>query len=234
MLNNLKELEHNLGYTFNDISLLKHALYHSSYVNESQDEDIKKTGDNQRLEFLGDAVLGLAIGHLLMEKYSDMHEGDLSKLRASLVSEQGLASMSKKINLGIFIFLGKGERLSKGEKKTSILADTFEAVMAAIYLDAGFAAAYELIKTLFNSTLHVIVNGLETEDYKSMLQEYVQEMGNCTPRYTISSESGPDDDKTFEIIVNVCDIESKGMGKNKKAAEQVGAKHALEMLKRLH
>ncbi len=233
MIDELKKLERNLGYTFSNIYLLEHALYHSSFVNESQDEKIKKTGDNQRFEFLGDAVLGLAVGHLLMEKYPDMHEGELSKLRASLVSESGLASMAKRIELGSFIFLGKGEKLSKGEEKNSILADTFEAVMAALYLDAGFDAAFELIKILFDSMLHAIMNGLETEDYKSMLQEYVQEIGKCAPMYTISSESGPDHDKTFEIILHVCDIKAKGVGKSKKSAEQNGAKHALEILKNL-
>jgi len=231
VIGKLKKLERNLGYIFSNIHLLEHALCHSSFVNESQDERIKKTGDNQRFEFLGDAVLGLAVGHLLMEKYPAMHEGELSKLRASLVSEQGLASMAKSIELGSFIFLGKGEKLSKGEEKNSILADTFEAVMAALYLDAGFDAAFELIKTLFDSRLHAVMNGYETKDYKSMLQEYVQEIGNCTPKYTIANESGPDHDKTFEIILHVCNIEAKGVGKSKKSAEQNGAKHALEILK---
>lgn len=229
----LTKLEHNLGCTFNDVSLLTHALYHSSYVNESQDENIKKTGDNQRFEFLGDAVLGLAIGHLLMEKYPDMHEGGLSKLRAALVSESGLASMAKSVDLGNFIFLGKGETLSKGSEKDSILADTFEAVMAAIYLDKGFNETCALVNRLFSSMLHTAMNGSETDDYKSMLQERAQEMGNCTPQYTILNESGPDHDKTFEIIVNACNIESKGMGKSKKAAEQNGAKNALKILKDL-
>ncbi len=233
MSSELEQLEYNLGYTFNDISLLKHALYHSSYVNESQDENIKQTGDNQRFEFLGDAVLGLAIGHLLLKKYPDMHEGSLSKLRACLVSESGLASMARSIKLGKFIFLGKGEILSKGEEKNSILADTFEAVMAAVYLDSGFNITCELIKRLFHPMLLNVKDSSEIEDYKSMLQEYVQEMGNCTPQYYVSKESGPDHDKTFEIIVNVCNIESKGMGKSKKAAEQNGAKNALKILKNL-
>ena len=105
--------------------------------------------------------------------------------------------------------------------------------MAAIYLDAGFDAAFELIKILFDSMLHAVMSGSETDDYKSLLQEYVQEIGECTPIYTISSESGPDHDKTFEIILNVCDIKAKGVGKSKKSAEQNGAKHALEILKNL-
>ncbi len=228
-----ERLEYSLGYTFNNISLLEHALYHSSYVNESQNESIKETGDNQRLEFLGDAVLGLAIGHLLMKKYPDMHEGELSKLRAFLVSESGLASMARSIDLGRFIFLGKGEILSQGSNKNSILADTFEAVMAALYLDAGFNTTCGLINKLFDSMVHAVIGRSETEDYKSMLQEYVQEMGHCTPLYTIASESGPDHDKTFEIIVNVCDIKSKGIGKSKKSAEQNGAKNALKIIKHL-
>ncbi len=233
MSHELKKLEQNLGYTFKDINLLKHALYHSSYVNESQDERIKKTGDNQRFEFLGDAVLGLAIGHLLVIKYPEMHEGSLSKLRACLVSESGLASMARDIELGKFIFLGKGEILSKGQEKSSILADTFEAVMAALYLDAGFDSTCKLIKKLFHSMLETVTNCSETEDYKSMLQEYVQNMGNCAPQYTILNEYGPDHDKTFEITVKVCGIESKGTGKSKKAAEQDGAKTALKFLNKI-
>ncbi|MCP4114656.1 MAG: ribonuclease III [Desulfobacteraceae bacterium] len=224
----LEILEENLGYIFNDRSLLDNALRHSSYVNELQDKTI---ADNQRLEFMGDAVLGLTIGQMLMEEYPDVHEGSLSKARASLVSEAGLASMARQIDLGRFILLGKGERFSRGSEKSSILADAFEAVMAAIYLDAGFDATYTLIKNHFSAKIEHINSTPEIEDFKSMLQEYVQEQGNKAPSYNIRNESGPDHDKTFAISVNVGDIESLGCGKSKKAAEQNAARNALRNLK---
>ncbi len=224
-------LEDNLGHRFDDRSLLDNALRHSSYVNELQE---KTVADNQRLEFMGDAVLGLTIGQMLMEKYPDVHEGSLSKARASLVSEAGLASMARKIDLGRFILLGKGERFSRGSEKSSILADAFEAVMAAIYLDAGFDATYTLVKNHFSVQFDHINATPELEDFKSMLQEHVQEQGNKAPSYTIRKESGPDHDKTFAIAVDVDNIESLGSGKSKKAAEQDAARNALKYLKTLN
>ncbi|MEA1968446.1 MAG: ribonuclease III [Thermodesulfobacteriota bacterium] len=223
-----ENLEKNLGHIFTDKSLLNNALCHSSYANEHQN---KKMNDNQRLEFLGDAVLGLVIGQMLMEKYPEINEGDLSKLRASLVSEAGLVSMAKKIDLGRFILLGKGERLTRGNEKDSILADTFEAVVAAVYLDNGFQKTYALIESHFNEKIEAAFKGSNIEDYKSMLQEYVQEMGKDAPCYTIVKESGPDHDKIFEITVNTCKTKTTGSGKSKKMAEQNAAKNALETLK---
>jgi hypothetical protein len=227
----LEILEENLGHQFNDRSLLDNALRHSSYVNELQNRTV---ADNQRLEFMGDAVLGLTIGQMLMEKYPDVHEGSLSKARASLVSETGLSTMARKIDLGRFIFLGKGERFSRGSEKSSILADAFEAVTAAIYLDAGFDATYALVKNHFSAQFDYINATPELEDFKSMLQEYVQEQGNKAPCYTIRKESGPDHDKTFAIAVNVDNIESLGSGKSKKTAEQDAARNALKSLKTLN
>jgi len=224
----LEILEHNLRYKFKDRTLLDNALRHSSYVNELQDNPV---ADNQRLEFMGDAVLGLTIGQMLMEKYPRMHEGSLSKARASLVSEPGLACMARQIDLGRFILLGKGERLSRGSEKNSILADAFEAVVAAIYMDCGFEKTYDLIKSHFISQVDLMNSTSEIEDFKSMLQEYVQEQGKKTPCYTIHKESGPDHDKTFVISVRICNLEFLGSGKSKKAAEQNAAKNALENLK---
>ncbi len=224
----LEKLEQNLYHTFADRSLLQKALYHSSYVNEMQHPDME---DNQRLEFLGDAVLGLAIGHLLMKRFPDMKEGDLSKLRASLVSEPGLADMARIIDLGRFIYLGKGEHLSRGAEKSSILSDTFEAVVAAIYLEIGFDATFELIDRHFAPQIAALsMHHGKREDYKSMLQEVVQEMGDSTPCYTVSGESGPDHDKIFEITLTVYDVKTQGEGKNKKAAEQDAAAKALTLL----
>ena len=224
----LEKLESNLHHTFTDRSLLQNALYHSSYINEMQHPDME---DNQRLEFLGDAVLGLAVGHLLMKRFPDMKEGDLSKLRASLVSEPGLADMARIIDLGRFIYLGKGEHLSRGAEKNSILSDTFEAVVAAIYLEIGFEATFELIDRHFAPQIAALsMHHGRREDYKSMLQEVVQEMGDGTPCYTVSGESGPDHDKVFEITLTVYDVKTQGEGKNKKAAEQDAAAKALTLL----
>ncbi|MFO7886663.1 MAG: ribonuclease III [Desulfobacteraceae bacterium] len=224
-----EKLEKNIGYSFKDKKLLQTALCHSSYANEHPNEIIN---DNQRLEFLGDAVLGLCIGQILMEKYPDINEGDLSKLRAGLVSEAGLLQMAKKIDLGRFILLGKGELLSKGNEKKSILADTFEALMAAVYLDSDFTTVYHFIKNHFQDKITcAFKEGVQNLDYKSMLQEYIQEKGKDAPIYTIVRESGPDHDKTFDIVLTLGQFNACGTGKSKKTAEQDAARRALESLK---
>lgn len=220
-------LEKNIGYSFKDKSLLNNALCHRSYLNENQRSC---TSDNERLEFLGDAVLGLCIGHLLMEKSPSKNEGELSKLRSNLVSEPALAGMARMIDLGRFIRLGKGEALSRGFDKNSIMSDAFEAIIAAVYLDAGFETAYRLIHDLFKCQTDEILLTEKTVDYKSTLQEFAQEHGGVTPQYVVLKETGPDHDKTFEISVSLFNIESRGLGKNKKAAEQDSAKNALKIL----
>ncbi|MBF0411693.1 MAG: ribonuclease III [Desulfamplus sp.] len=227
--NQISKLEDNLCYSFNDRALLMTALCHSSYINEVPSLDIT---DNQRFEFLGDAVLGLAVAHLLMQKFPNMKEGELSKLRSTLVSEASLSSMARLMDIGRFISLGKGERLTRGSEKNSILADTFEAIIAAIYLEIGFKETCELISIYFDAQMNQITSGNDTCDYKSMLQEMVQEMGNFIPCYKILRETGPDHNKTFEILLNVCDIEAKGEGKNKKSAEQNAAANAMAILKK--
>ncbi|MCD4718726.1 MAG: ribonuclease III [Desulfobacula sp.] len=227
---NLTILENNIGYSFKNQSLLNNAMCHRSYLNENQNSC---ASDNERLEFLGDAVLGLCIGHVLMEKSPLKKEGELSKLRSNLVSEPALADMARLIDLGRFIRLGKGETLSRGFDKNSILSDTFEAVIAAVYLDAGFDTVYRLIHDLFSETLEKILSNEKIVDYKSMLQEFVQEQGAITPQYVVLNETGPDHDKIFEISLNLFNIESKGLGKTKKAAEQDSAKKALKILKKI-
>ena len=222
-------LENNIGYSFKDDSLLHNALCHRSYLNENKESCLC---DNERLEFLGDAVLGLCIGHLLMEKSPSKNEGELSKLRANLVSEPALADMARVIDLGRFVKLGKGEAVSRGFDKNSILSDAYEAVIAAVYLDAGFDTTYRLIHDLFKESLEKNLVNEENIDYKSMLQEFVQEHCATTPQYEVLNEIGPDHDKTFEISLNIFDIHSKGFGKTKKAAEQDSAKKALKMLKK--
>lgn len=226
----LDYFEKNLGYFFKDRTLLENAFCHRSYLNENQN---LCDSDNERLEFLGDAVLGLCIGHLLMEKSPTKKEGELSKLRSSLVSEPALADMARLIDLGRYIRLGKGESLSRGFEKNSILSDAFEAVIAAIYLDGGFNTVYALIRDLFSPNLGRILSNTNTIDYKSMLQEFAQEKGETTPQYEVLNETGPDHDKTFEIATTVLGTVSCGIGKTKKAAEQASARNALEILKQI-
>ncbi len=220
-------LESNLGYRFIDRPLLENALCHRSYLNENQ-----KTcsSDNERLEFLGDAVLGLCVGHILMKSNPDKKEGDLSKLRSSLVSEPALADMARKIDLGRFVRLGKGEAVSGGADKDSILSDAFEALMAAVYLDSGFERTFELVQGLFSPCIETAESSLQISDYKSALQEYAQEAWSVTPSYTLSGEMGPDHDKIFEISLELPHIRSTGFGKTKKAAEQESARNALEQI----
>lgn len=221
-------LEANLGYRFLDRSLLNTALCHRSFLNENQN---RCKEDNERLEFLGDAVLGLCVGHTLMRKSPGKKEGELSKLRSSLVSEPALAEMARMIDLGRFVRLGKGEALSGGADKNSILSDAFEAVIAAIYLDTGFDRTHELVRDLFGDAVDRALCTSRVTDYKSSLQEYGQEAFATTPQYTVTREIGPDHDKTFEICLELAHIRAKGFGKTKKAAEQDSARNALDMIK---
>ena len=220
-------LEKNMGYLFEDRSLLENALCHRSFLNENQNSC---SCDNERLEFLGDAVVGLCIGQLLMDESPLKKEGELSKLRAILVSEPGLAEIARTIDLGRFIKLGKGESQSRGFDKNSILSDTFEAVIAAVYLDSDFSIVYGLVKNLFQQSLDKILLKAKVVDYKSLLQEYAQEHGTLTPQYQVHNETGPDHDKTFEVRIDLFDVKAKGSGKTKKAAEQDAAKNALNLL----
>ncbi len=167
-----------------------------------------------------------------MEKSPLKNEGELSKMRAGLVSESPLADMARIIDLGRFIKLGKGEALSMGFDKNSILADTFEAVIAAVYMDSDFKTVYKWIHIVFKKNLDKIVLNEKTIDYKSSLQEFAQEHDMTTPQYIVINETGPDHDKIFEISINLFGITSKGFGKTKKAAEQNSAKKALETLKK--
>jgi len=220
-------LENNIEYQFIDKSLLGNALCHRSYLNENQDSC---HSDNERLEFLGDAVLGLCIGHILMEQSPSKKEGELSKLRSNLVSEPALAEIARTIDLGRFIRLGKGEFISGGQDKNSILSDGFEALIAAVYLDAGFEKTHELVRAVFKDSIHKALYGFNTLDHKSALQEYAQENFATTPKYAVVRETGPDHDKTFEICLELVDIKTIGKGKTKKAAEQDSAKNALKIL----
>ena len=222
-------IERRLEYEFKDKNLLQEALRHSSYVNEMADPHLR---DNERLEFLGDAVLNLIVSHILMRCYPDLKEGELSRNRANLVNEFQLAKTARSVNLGAYISLGKGEIQTQGREKNSILADTFEALTAGIYLDGGFEAAYEIIEKKFQPLIDQLDAFAPNYDYKSRLQERVQVGLGAIPDYRIVREEGPDHDKTFWVMLKVFDIESQGHGKSKKAAEQDAARKALELLEK--
>ncbi len=224
-----RELEQNIRYTFINRAYLAESLRHRSFVNE---QNINKPADNERLEFLGDAVLNLIVGHSLMEHFPKLKEGELSRIRASLVNETQLAEIARTLSLGIYICLGKGELLTQGREKNSILADTFEAVVAAVFLDGGYHSADVMVRRLFEPIFSEVVPPEADQDYKSRLQEAVQTSSRLTPTYSLINESGPDHDKTFEVKLEICDIEAIGYGKTKKTAEQDAARKVLETLKR--
>lgn len=215
-----------IQYEFKNDGLLEEACRHSSYVNEQELTDLR---DNERLEFLGDAVLNLVIGHILMHRYPHLPEGDLSRMRASLVNEFQLAKVAKAIDLGDYVLLGKGEIQTNGRKKKSILADTLEAIIAAVYLDGGFNAAFRFIEHHFLKQIRAIAEPNTNYDYKTQLQEVVQVTPGVAPAYKVIEESGPDHDKTFIVQIVVEDLCTEGTGKSKKMAEQNAAQKALEM-----
>jgi ribonuclease-3 len=220
-------LEESLGYRFKNTERLTDALRHSSFVNEQPQADITS---NERLEFLGDAVLNLAISHLLMNRYPDLTEGELSRNRAQLVNETQLASIAREIDLGPHLLLGKGETLTDGREKNSILADATEAVIAAIYLDGGFDAAFTFVAHQFRERLRSATHrGYET-DYKSRLQERVQSTYHEVPRYQVIDERGPDHEKTFRVRMTVAGFAAEGDGKSKKMAEQEAARAGIDLL----
>ncbi|MCF8028806.1 MAG: ribonuclease III [Desulfobacteraceae bacterium] len=221
------QLEKNIGYPFADRQILATALRHRSYVHEHPEG----LSDNERMEFLGDAVLNLIVSHILMERFPNLTEGELSRVRAGLVNEDRLAAAAKSIHLGDHLMLGKGERRTSGQQKKSILADTFEALVAAVYLDGGFAGAFDLIRTHFAPFFDAIETDRPVFDYKSLLQEYVQSRQMNMPAYDIKDESGPDHDKTFRVTVTVGGFTTEGVGKNKKTAEQDAAQRAYDQLK---
>ena len=226
----LNEVQDKIGYIYNDVSLLKEALTHSSYANEHRVDNIK---DNERLEFLGDAILDLIISEYLFKKHPKMPEGDLSKLRASIVCEASLAQVAKEMNFGDYILLGKGEEMTGGRERASILADGFEALTGALFIDGGFESAKKfLTETLVKKVEKV--KSLEDiyTDYKTLLQECVQKHSSNPISYKVVAEEGPDHDKHFKV--EVCHDENclgTGTGKSKKEAEQDAAKSALNNYK---
>lgn len=225
----LKELERKLGCLFQDVELLDNALIHRSFVNENPDLAAR---DNERLEFLGDAVLGLCISDTLMEAFPGHAEGQLSKIRASLVNEQSLAELARKFNLGDYLLLGKGEEITGGREKHSLLANTLEALIAALYLDCGFNQTLAFVNRLFGPLIAQGAGGLIYCDYKTTLQETVRTHYKAMPQYFLTGSSGPDHDKIFQVRLAVEGVlEVSGTGKSKKEAEQQAAREALERLK---
>ena len=221
----MSELSERLEYQFRNPDLLAQAFRHSSYVNEVGNSDLK---DNETLEFLGDAVLDLAIGHIMMELFKSANEGELSKCRASVVSERGLFDLARELRLGDYLLLGRGEELSGGREKPSILANTLEALVGAIYLDAGFPRTREVIHKLFIPTIERMGTETLRSDYKSLLQEYTQQRFKSRPEYLLLSETGPAHERTFRVAIYLNgELKAEGEGRSKKEAEQDAAREAL-------
>ncbi len=227
----LDRLQERFGYRFRDPDLLETALTHRSFVNENPDP---VRPDNERLEFLGDAVLELCVSDMLMRQFPDQTEGRLSQLRASIVNEQPLAELAKGFAIGDCMLLGRGEESSGGRGKASLLANALEAVLAAIYLDGGFAVASGFICGLFAPLIRNEGQPPVYRDYKTVLQQIAQHRFRVTPRYTLIREYGPDHDKTFVVELALAGrIATTGTAKNKKEAEQRAAEKALREMERM-
>lgn len=204
------------------------ALTHKSYCNEHKEELYL---DNERLEFLGDAVVDLAIGQRLMERFPAANEGELSKLRALIVNEEGLARVARAVGLGDLLVLGRGEELTGGREKSSLLADALEAVIGALYTGNGMPAVLVFIDRFFGEALEGVAEGRSGRDNKSLLQESAQSRLKSSPRYRVVSESGPEHEKIFEVEVSIAgELFARSTGRSKKEAEQAAAEKTLEML----
>ncbi len=217
-----------LGISFSSAALLKQALVHSSFTNENPAFGM---GHNERLEFLGDAVLGLIVAGKIYQAFPDVSEGEMTRLRAALVKRDTLARVSQTINLGEFLYLGKGEESSGGRGKPANLAGALEAVIAAIYLDRGFDDTRDVVMRLLEEEWKKVTGNKTDADFKSRLQEVVQSRFQVTPVYRLVGESGPDHDKSFDTeVVAAGRVLGRGIGKSKKLAEMEAARSALEAL----
>ena len=224
----IRDLQKRLSYNFINVDLLREAITHKSYVNENPDLNAK---DNERLEFLGDAVLDLAISSYLVENFPHYQEGELSKFKSMMVSEPSLSKIASDLDIGEYLLLGRGEEHTGGRKKESLLANALEAIIAAIYLDGGLQAADGFVRMVFVAQIQTITREGISLDYKTDLQEYCQGHDLELPSYRVSKEIGPDHKKTFEVelLING-EVLGLGIGKNKKEAEQRAAKEALKYL----
>lgn len=222
----MEALQKRLGYKFNNVKLLENALTHSSYANEMRGG----ITSNERLEFLGDSVLSIIVSEHIYRTFPNMPEGELTRLRASLVCEKALCSFSRELGLGEALLLGRGEDKGGGRQRDSILADAFEAVLAAIFLDGGMEAAR---RHVMNFVLRELSHHDEDsfKDYKTLLQEIIQRNPEESVSYELIGEEGPDHDKRFTVEVHLnSNVIGKGTGKSKKQAEQMAAKQALELM----
>jgi ribonuclease-3 len=220
------DIEQRIALRFTDKELLERSLTHKSYANEN-----RISSHNERLEFLGDAVLNLVVSEYLMKTCPDSTEGDLSRLRAAVVSEPALALVAREIGLGSFLLLGKGEEQTGGRDKDSLLANCLEALIAAVYIDAGKVAVEQFIIRFLKDAIERTCNSRGTLDYKTEVQELCQDRLKQLPEYRIVSESGPDHQKLFSVeLVIKKEVYGRGIGRNKKEAEQKAAKEALERL----
>jgi ribonuclease-3 len=222
----MKEAELLIGHKFDNKELLRTALTHSSYANENH------TRNNERLEFLGDSVLSLIISENIFGRMQNVNEGDLSKFRATLVCEQSLAEVAKKIHLSELVFLGRGEEMTGGRKRPSIISDAFEAVLAAIYLDTDFDYAKSWLLNLMEDRIELVLEGKLYRDYKTTLQEIVQRDGKSTVSYKTLDETGKEHNRRFKVQVYINgDPKNIAIGHSKKEAEQAAARAAIEDIK---
>lgn len=222
----MEKLEEKIGYKFKNTDLLKNALTHTSYANEHNVES------NEKLEFLGDSILEFISSIYLFKNYKNLKEGEMTKVRATVVCEKSLYKIAKKHNFNDYLYLGKSERMSHGDERPAILADSVEAVIAAIYLDGGMEPVQKFIIENLKDEIEIASQNVGQKDYKTVLQEKLQESGDVKIEYKIINESGPDHNKTFEALVE-CNGKklARGIGKSKKMAEMEAAKKALENIK---
>ncbi|CEN94230.1 MAG: ribonuclease III [Paeniclostridium sp.] len=226
ILNNISKFEEIINYKFKNKAYILEALTHSSYSNEN-----KSYAFNERLEFLGDSVLGIVVSDFLFKNETELPEGELTKLRANIVCEESLSDVAKHLNLGKHILLGRGEEATGGRDRVSILADAFEAVIAAIYLDGGIEPAKTFVLKNMEEIIEDSIKGRIFRDYKTHLQEVVQSQGESNIVYNLVEEIGPDHNKRFVMEVRLNDQSlGKGEGKSKKEAEQSAAKQALRRM----
>ncbi len=219
--------ENHAGVRFRKLELLNQAFAHRSYANEIGD----KVANNERLEFLGDSVLGLVVAEYLYQELSDRPEGDLARIKSYVVSEDSLAAISRRLRVDNYVLIGKGEEHSGGRTKKAILADALEAIIGALFLDSGFKVARKFTLTSLIPEIHKVLEDRHRKDYKTLLQEFVQKRFKAYPQYTLQKRTGPDHDRTFWIQVKVGEnTYGPGEGKNKKEAEQAAARLAWEAL----
>lgn len=220
----MRPIEAVIGYRFKNALLLETALTHTSYANEVRQKSTGRLDDNQRLEFLGDSVLGLVVSRELYQTYPRKSEGELTRIRAGIVCEASLAEAARGLDLGAYLLLGRGE--SRESLRPSTLADAFEALLAAMYLDGGIDAPAMLVK---NQLLGASAARADVYDYKTAYQEQVQNQGFASPTYAVVSETGPEHEKMFEVTVTVDgSVTGRGMGKSKRTAEREAAKAAMQ------